>query len=84
MLYEVITQSHHPEILETLGVSALSVSETEGDGAYRSEAWPGLAARVAKASFSKCERCWNHLPDVGSHAAVPGLCGRCVSVTGGS
>ncbi|MBK8091736.1 MAG: hypothetical protein IPK32_07070 [Verrucomicrobiaceae bacterium] len=25
----------------------------------------------------KCERCWRLLPDVGTHAAHPTLCGRC-------
>ena len=27
----------------------------------------------------KCVRCWHHRADVGSHAAHPQLCGRCVS-----
>jgi isoleucyl-tRNA synthetase len=28
---------------------------------------------------SKCVRCWHHRADVGTHAAHPELCGRCVS-----
>ncbi len=27
----------------------------------------------------KCGRCWHRRPDVGSHAAHPALCGRCIS-----
>jgi isoleucyl-tRNA synthetase len=41
----------------------------------------GLALRIVAepASSEKCERCWHRRPDVGEHAAHPGLCGRCVS-----
>jgi len=35
-----------------------------------------LAQRTAK---SKCVRCWHHRGDVGTHAAHPLLCARCVS-----
>ncbi|GMV29415.1 MAG: isoleucine--tRNA ligase [Rhodanobacteraceae bacterium] len=40
---------------------------------------------VAKASSAaKCVRCWHYRPDVGSHAAHPELCARCVdNVDGG-
>ena len=35
---------------------------------------------VAEASGSeKCERCWHRREDVGTHAAHPTLCGRCVT-----
>ncbi len=37
-----------------------------------------LAAAVEVCAHPKCERCWRHLPDVGSHAEHPTLCGRCV------
>jgi len=34
---------------------------------------------VAKpCEYPKCVRCWHHREDVGSHAAHPDLCGRCV------
>jgi isoleucyl-tRNA synthetase len=39
-----------------------------------------LSAAVSRTSFQKCQRCWRHLPDVGSHAAHPALCGRCAAV----
>jgi isoleucyl-tRNA synthetase len=32
----------------------------------------------------KCVRCWHHRGDVGTHAAHPQLCGRCVSNVDGA
>jgi isoleucyl-tRNA synthetase len=34
---------------------------------------------VRASAHPKCERCWHYRPDVGSHAAHPTICGRCVS-----
>jgi isoleucyl-tRNA synthetase len=36
------------------------------------------AVVVRLAEGGKCERCWQVLPEVGRHAAHPGLCRRCV------
>ncbi|MGD9888384.1 MAG: isoleucine--tRNA ligase [Halothiobacillaceae bacterium] len=45
----------------------------------------GQVAIVARASVhAKCERCWHHREDVGSHAAHPTLCGRCVENVDGA
>jgi isoleucyl-tRNA synthetase len=41
-----------------------------------------LAVRVSEAA--KCARCWHHRADVGSHAAHPELCGRCVENVDGA
>ena len=38
----------------------------------------GLALLVSASSHDKCERCWHRRPDVGTIAAHPTLCGRCV------
>jgi isoleucyl-tRNA synthetase len=38
----------------------------------------GLRLTVTVSAAAKCERCWHRRPDVGAHAAHPGLCGRCV------
>jgi isoleucyl-tRNA synthetase len=38
----------------------------------------GLRAGVRRAPHAKCVRCWHLRADVGSHAAHPELCGRCV------
>lgn len=37
-----------------------------------------LSAAVEVCADAKCERCWRLLPEVGSHAAHPTLCGRCI------
>jgi isoleucyl-tRNA synthetase len=33
---------------------------------------------ISKSDDAKCERCWRHREEVGSHAEHPTLCGRCV------
>ena len=43
---------------------------------------PGAGAvtiSVTPTTSKKCVRCWHRLPDVGSHAGHPDLCGRCVT-----
>jgi isoleucyl-tRNA synthetase len=50
------------------------------DDAFRLADVPGVAVSVALAQGTKCERCWKVLPDVGTDAALPALCGRCASV----
>lgn len=39
---------------------------------------PGLKLHILKSEHAKCGRCWHHRADVGTHAAHPELCGRCV------
>ncbi|GGD04746.1 isoleucine--tRNA ligase [Halopseudomonas salina] len=39
---------------------------------------PGLKLSIVKSGHAKCARCWHLRPDVGSHAAHPELCGRCI------
>jgi isoleucyl-tRNA synthetase len=38
----------------------------------------GLWLRVTPVGHAKCVRCWHKRPDVGTVAAHPELCGRCV------
>jgi isoleucyl-tRNA synthetase len=38
-----------------------------------------MSIRVIATNGTKCERCWHYTDDIGSHAAHPTLCGRCVS-----
>ena len=38
-----------------------------------------LKVMVAPSTAAKCERCWHYRDDVGSDAAHPTICGRCVS-----
>ncbi|MTI12624.1 isoleucine--tRNA ligase [Sansalvadorimonas verongulae] len=39
----------------------------------------GLKVAVVKSEYEKCDRCWHHREDVGSHEAYKDLCGRCVT-----
>ncbi|MCL7942048.1 isoleucine--tRNA ligase [Halomonas sp. ATCH28] len=50
----------------------------EGEGAEATEL-EGLKVAVAESANSKCERCWHHREDVGTHPEHPDLCGRCIS-----
>ncbi|MCV2886128.1 isoleucine--tRNA ligase [Aestuariibacter sp. AA17] len=38
----------------------------------------GVWLSVKSSEGEKCVRCWHHREDVGSHAAHPELCGRCI------
>lgn len=38
-----------------------------------------LTVQVVPSTAQKCERCWHYRDDVGSDAAHPTLCGRCIS-----
>ncbi len=42
----------------------------------------GVGVVFAKAEGAKCVRCWRYMPDHGSVAAHPDLCGRCATVVG--
>jgi len=44
---------------------------------------PALWIAVKASAHAKCDRCWHHREDVGSHSEHPELCGRCIeNVTG--
>jgi isoleucyl-tRNA synthetase len=38
-----------------------------------------LSVQVTPSADAKCDRCWHWRADVGSDAAHPEICGRCVS-----
>ncbi len=42
----------------------------------------GVAIAARRSAHAKCERCWNHRPEVGASPAHPTLCGRCQRVLG--
>ncbi|MDW7746171.1 isoleucine--tRNA ligase [Halomonas sp.] len=56
----------------------LGEAEGEGEGAEATEL-EGLKVAVVESPNNKCERCWHHREDVGTHPAHPDLCGRCIS-----
>ncbi|HYE31729.1 MAG TPA: isoleucine--tRNA ligase [Methylomirabilota bacterium] len=60
----------HEDLRELLNVSAVAMSEG-----------PELAISASRVpeSHKKCERCWHWEPEVGSLAAHPTLCNRCVA-----
>jgi len=63
-------------VLITSAARVCPVSEAEG---AEQTALEGLLVRVEPTRHAKCERCWHHREDVGSHERYPDLCGRCVS-----
>ncbi|PJF08971.1 isoleucine--tRNA ligase [Pseudorhodobacter sp. MZDSW-24AT] len=50
-------------------------------GAFTLPDVPGVAVVFAQAEGQKCQRCWQILPDVGTHRH-PGVCKRCDTVLG--
>jgi isoleucyl-tRNA synthetase len=63
--------------LMTSAATTAPLSDAAGD-AVQSEV-PGLKLKIIKSVHAKCERCWHHRADIGSHAGHPTLCGRCIS-----
>jgi isoleucyl-tRNA synthetase len=58
-------------------VSQVEIAEAEeGDSST-------LCVEVLRAEGTKCERCWNHSPEVGKDASFAMLCERCIPVVRG-
>jgi isoleucyl-tRNA synthetase len=65
--------------------SGISISEAPAaNGAFTLAEVPGVAVLVKPADGGKCDRCWQVLPEVGSHADHPTLCNRCADVVEGA
>jgi isoleucyl-tRNA synthetase len=77
-----LVETHRRAIRDVLIVSGIEVGDPSGPGVYESSAYPGLKVRVEKAPWGKCERCWNHTPEVGTLPGAPELCGRCAAAVG--
>jgi isoleucyl-tRNA synthetase len=43
-----------------------------------------FSIRVTPSAFTKCIRCWHHREDVGTDAAHPQICSRCVENVSGA
>ncbi|MCP3428930.1 isoleucine--tRNA ligase [Opacimonas viscosa] len=67
-------------ITSTATVQPLAEKSTAAVGT----ALPGVFVHVAKSSGEKCVRCWHHREDVGTVAAHPELCGRCIDNVDGA
>lgn len=70
--FVLITSGAEVQPMANVGADALT---TERDD---------LKVAIEVATAEKCERCWHKREDVGSHAAHPTLCGRCVSNVDGA
>lgn len=68
-------------VLLTSEADVLDLSDA--DETARETEIEGLKVQVSKASGEKCERCWQHRKDVGTHDEHPTLCGRCVTNVAG-
>ena len=77
-----LVETHRAAIREVLIVSDVRVGDPSGPGVYESAAYPGLRVKVEKAPWGKCERCWNHAPEVGTIDGAPELCRRCADAAG--
>ena len=68
ILKVAVTSQMLAEIEEFFILSHFEIEEGEGK------------ITVSLEAAEKCERCWRHRADVGSHVEHPTLCGRCASV----
>jgi isoleucyl-tRNA synthetase len=71
-------------LLESVDMAEIAItsaftlsSESPGPDGFTLPDVPGVAAVVALADGTKCERCWRVLAEVGSEPEHPGLCLRC-------
>nr|WP_286194555.1 isoleucine--tRNA ligase [Synechococcus sp. CCY 0621] len=80
---DLLATSPHPEVdnlADWLLVSALRLGGAPLEAPLAEIGEEGVTVRIARASGSKCERCWHHEDDIGAHPSHPSLCGRCVGV----
>jgi isoleucyl-tRNA synthetase len=71
------------DLSEIAITSGITISDAPAaNGAFALAEVPGVAVLVNPADGGKCERCWQVLPEVGSHADHPTLCNRCDDVVG--
>lgn len=79
----LVEASPHREVdnlADWLLVSALRLGGPPLEAPLAEIGEEGVTVRIARASGSKCERCWHHEDDIGQHLGHPTLCGRCVGV----
>jgi isoleucyl-tRNA synthetase len=81
---QVFVSAADAEVLAGVDLAELAiVSDLElvvgapPEGAFTMADAPGVGVLPQRASGSKCARCWQVLPEVGSVARAPDLCRRC-------
>src|SRR5690606_7729240 len=74
----------HVAALDGLDLAELAITsqaelrtDTPPEGCFTLPDVPGVGVQARLSDHDRCERCWQHLPDVGSAPASPDLCGRC-------
>ncbi|WP_144823818.1 isoleucine--tRNA ligase [Marinobacter piscensis] len=67
------------ELRFVLITSEATVRPISEAGSAEVTGYEGLRVAVVPAANTKCERCWHHREDVGSHETYPDLCGRCIT-----
>ena len=68
-------------VAQQLSLQGLHVTEAAPEGAFTLPDVAGVAVVFRAAEGAKCERCWQVLPDVGTHKH-PGTCARCNDALG--
>lgn len=69
-----------PEIAIVSGVDLIEIEGEPPSEAFVLPDVPGVGVVSALSPDRRCERCWQHLPDVGLDAEHSDLCGRCCGV----
>jgi len=67
------------DVLTALGDDLRFVFITSRATVHRAATQEEQRIEVSASAHQKCERCWHYRDDVGSDAAHPTICGRCVS-----
>ncbi len=68
-------------VLITSAVKVLPLAQAIEDAVVSELA--GVSLVVTPTEHAKCERCWHHRDDVGTHEGHEGICGRCVDNVAG-
>ncbi len=88
---KVYVTADYKAALEGLDLAEIAITSDaeliEGnvpEGAFVLDDVAGVGVVPASAEGEKCERCWRVLPEVGTNAQAPGVCGRCADAVAAS
>jgi len=65
-------------VMITSSARLAPLDAADADAAVTLRGGGRILVRAEPSQSQKCVRCWHHREDVGSHAAHPELCGRCI------
>lgn len=66
------------ELRFVLITSAATLGDIDAASALAETEVKGLKVHINKTEHERCERCWHHRADVGTHQGHETICGRCV------